>query len=812
MFSHVMWKQAYYAFFIFILLFSIDADATRITGVHLVDVNTNAELGYLHNAAVIDLAVVPQINLSAIPNGNITKILFYVNGNFVRSEGVAPYAIGGDAAGIFNVWTHPGIGSHIIDVIPVNGIDTGEVHSVNIQIINSGSNNLYSLIEFTEPTCSNLSNGTASANGFGGNAPYSYAWSNGATSKQISNVSTGVYTVIVTDNSGNTSQTVCTVSNPQPISDNAIITNESCFGNDGSIELAMSGGTESYNINWLDGNFGLTRANLNAGTYSLSLTDYYGCSFSSSYTVGLNNTNAPFTVNETIITESCFGNDGSISITYIGGQGPYSVQWSNGATDDLISNLSQGNYTVTISDANSCSGDYTFLVPFDASLGSFTVIPTITNDACYSPGSGSISLGVSGGTAPYSYNWSNGANANPNSNLASGNYTVTITEQNGCSSINSFQVGFETSDPSINLNSTVQNLSCNNSEGSIVLNPTGGLAPYSYSWSIANTANCGDYLEQDSVVIIEAEDAVLSSHWSTQTTLPSYTGSSYIEWRSGDTTLAIINPGNGILSFVVNISNPGRYHVLARTSTPDVSEHNDCYIRFIDSDILLQQGANSFVSYGDTAIKLFQNTGTQDWTWQTKGSIDHIGGQIWTDFNSPGTYEFEIHGRSSLFKLDRLMLVHIDYDETIAMDTSNAPSPINDCNSNQLLGLSVGQYGLVMTDANGCETNAVYDVSDYEPITITSAINNPDCYLQNTGSGTVRVAVQGGNLPYSYAWSTSATDTLNFLENLPVGNYTITVSDKDNCTQTAFVELTGALPITVSDSIISATCKGISDG
>ena len=465
MFRQLMRNFEFLFLFIILFLLSINTHATRVSGVHLVDVTTNTELGFLQNGDVIDLAVLPQINLSAIPNGTITKILFYVNGSLVRSEGVAPYAIAGDAAGVFNNWLHPGIGNHVFDFVAINGTDTGEVTTLNVQIINSGSNALYSLAEFTEPSCPNSINGTATINGFGGSLPYSFIWSTGATTQQISNLSTGTYTVTVTDNNSNSSQTTFSILFPQALIVNSVIKDESCFGIDGAVELAISGGTESYNILWSNAETESIIDGLSAGIYSVTITDYFGCSTSGSYTVNYDSLNAPFTVSELIFTESCFGNDGSISLYYAGGNSPHNVLWSNGSTSDVIINLSQGIYTASVTDANGCSNQYEYIVPFDPLLGTFSVSSSIISDKCYANNSGSINLSVSGGNAPYSFAWSNGSTSNPATGLSSGNYTVTITEQNGCSTIQNYFVELQNTDPSLVLNPVVNSESCMGSDG-----------------------------------------------------------------------------------------------------------------------------------------------------------------------------------------------------------------------------------------------------------------------------------------------------------------------------------------------------------
>ena len=147
---------------------------------------------------------------------------------------------------------------------------------------------------------------------------------------------------------------------------------------------------------------------------------------------------------ETITPESCTGDDGSISLTASGGAAPYTYSWNTGASSATLSGLTQGSYSVTVTDANGCTANQSFAVGNNCSSGpcdnvTITLTETITPESCTGD-DGGISLTASGGAAPYTYSWNTGASGATLSGLPQGSYTVTVTDANGCTSSQTFQV------------------------------------------------------------------------------------------------------------------------------------------------------------------------------------------------------------------------------------------------------------------------------------------------------------------------------------------------------------------------------------
>ncbi len=197
-----------------------------------------------------------------------------------------------------------------------------------------------------------------------GTAPFSFSWSNGATTEDISNLSAGIYTLTVTDANGCTSEPfTATVAEPSPLVISAATSDISCNGSaDGAINVGAAGGTLPYSFLWTNGATTENLSNLAAGTYTLFITDANGCNISTTATI----IEPP--VLEVSVSSSpatCTGSDGTIDLTVIGGTAPYNYFWTNEATSEDQNNLPAGTYSVLITDANGCSSAYTAEVQED---------------------------------------------------------------------------------------------------------------------------------------------------------------------------------------------------------------------------------------------------------------------------------------------------------------------------------------------------------------------------------------------------------------------------------------------------------------
>lgn len=217
-----------------------------------------------------------------------------------------------------------------------------------------GTSSISLTISGTDASCSGADDGSIELTVDDGASPFTYEWSNGATSKDITDLEPDVYVVTVSASDGATATASYTVEEPDAISISETVTNASCYnGTDGSISLSVSGGSESYTYTWSTGSSNSTLSSLGYNVYSVTVTDDNECEATKMIGVGQpDQLTAILTPSE---ETSAGAADGSISLAVSGGTSPYSYTWSNGETSQNIDDLDDGTYTVTITDNNGCS-------------------------------------------------------------------------------------------------------------------------------------------------------------------------------------------------------------------------------------------------------------------------------------------------------------------------------------------------------------------------------------------------------------------------------------------------------------------------
>ena len=330
----------------------------------------------------------------------------------------------------------------------------------------------------TNLTCNGGSNGTIDLTPTGGTPGYTYSWGGGITSQDRISLMAGTYSVTITDANGCTGTVNATATQPAAISGTRTVTNVSCNGgSNGSIDLTPSGGTPGYTYSWGGGITSQDRISLMAGTYSVTITDANACTATVSATVTQPTTVAGTTVVTNVACNS--GTNGAINITPTGGTPGYTFSWGGGVTTEDRIGLAAGTYSVTITDANGCTGTASATVTQPLSVVSGTTV--LTHVSCNNGTNGTINLTPSGGTPGYTFSWGGGVTTEDRAGLAAGTYTVTITDANGCTGTVSAMVG----QPAATVSGTtiVTDVACNGgSNGTINLTPSGGTPGYTYSW------------------------------------------------------------------------------------------------------------------------------------------------------------------------------------------------------------------------------------------------------------------------------------------------------------------------------------------
>jgi hypothetical protein len=341
-------------------------------------------------------------------------------------------------------------------------------------------------------SCSGSSNGSVDATITGGTVPYSYAWSNGSSAQDLAGVTAGNYQLVATDARGCTAIKSFNIVAPSPVSSTiASANNISCFaGNNGSITVSTTGGTDSYtySINGTSWNSGSTFANLSAGTYTIYSRDLNNCQTSVSKTL---TAPAELLVSASTQTTTCGQTNGTAVATASGGVPTYSYQWYNNSNAVIgstasINDLGAGIYRVAVTDQNACMKQKTVTV--STSDGPVINVESITPTSCFESSDGTAAISISQGQAPYTIGWPTGQTTIQGTGLSSGQQIVAVSDAAGCDVFETITI--PSPDP-LSIQSVFTEPSCfGKSDASIQTTVQGGNGNYSYNWS--NGASSSD--------------------------------------------------------------------------------------------------------------------------------------------------------------------------------------------------------------------------------------------------------------------------------------------------------------------------------
>ncbi|MBL4652924.1 MAG: gliding motility-associated C-terminal domain-containing protein, partial [Flavobacteriales bacterium] len=327
-----------------------------------------------------------------------------------------------------------------------------------------------------DATCGQA-NGEASVTITGGTSPYVMAWSGGAgNNTTATGLSVNTYSATIFD--ANSCATVVNVTVNDIVGPTTSISgiNELCGASNGSAAIIVLGGTTPYNYNWSNGDSGASESGLTAGIYSVTTTDGTGCQSVESITLS-NQGGASASVATT--DEMCSQGNGTATVATSGGASPLSYLWSNSSTSTSITGLNGATYSVTVTDNSGCESVASGIVN-NLSAPSTTI--TGVNETCTNT-NGSVSVSTTGGTSPLSYIWNSGNTSASQSGLSADNYSVTVTDSNGCTVTTS--VTIDNDQPVVSLTSS--NSNCGETNGTAQVNVSGGILSYNYNWSNGET-------------------------------------------------------------------------------------------------------------------------------------------------------------------------------------------------------------------------------------------------------------------------------------------------------------------------------------
>ena len=484
-------------------------------------------------------------------------------------------------------------------------------------------------------------------------------------------------------------------------------------------------GTPPYHYAWSHGDTTATVSGLSSATYYVSITTGNNCHKTDTIVV-----TQPTAVNVSVtpVNASCSLLNGSLTAHPAGGTGAFTYHWNTGDSTAAVLSLGNGNYSLTVHDANNCS------VTTAASVAGSTAVSethSASPASCFGLSDGTASVNITSGTLPYSYAWNRGDTTALITGLSSATYYVTITNAGNCHKLDTVFVDQPTA---INISVTPTNAACGQANGMAVANANGGTAGYLYDWgsngtgdtissllagtyhvtvtdanlctasALTNISSSGSFTEtHTSSPVLCAGDA----NGSAMLNITGGTAPITIHWNTGDSTTSLGN-------------------LAASTYQVTITDGNNC--QKIDT-VVVNQPVQLTASTSATADSCFGDfTGT--------ATVTQLGGT--TPYSN-------IHWSTG-------------------------------GNTNTITGLASSSYTVTITDANNCSASASASVTEPAQLAIATTIIDPSG--GNNGSAQVS-HVTGGSTPYTYKWNTG--DSTAGIYNLPAGIYTVTTTDANGC-------------------------------
>ncbi|MDP4268026.1 MAG: PKD domain-containing protein, partial [Bacteroidota bacterium] len=680
--------------------------------------------------------------------------------------------------------------------------------------------------------------GQATVHAEGGTLPYTYLWNNGQTTQTATNLPVGTYEVTVTDQNG-CSIVVNSINITEPSTLSATATVDKtidCNGNNnGQATVHAEGGTLPYTYLWNDGQIDSTGINLTAGTYTVTVTDKNTCTVIVSVVITEPSNSlmvTAFKINDVLCNGESTGKAYAITT---GGTGTYKYKWSEFSQTDTITDLSAGKYLVTVTDDNKCTDSASVIIKQPNSLNAQ---PIRVNVNCYGQKTGSIDMLVSGGTIPYKYLWSDGETTKVINNLNAGNYTVTITDNNNCTDTMSITID-QPPYPPLTVSMTKTDIACfGENTGKISLNVIGGIQPYKYQWSNNEKVKDIDSLSAGvynvvvidnngcdtnaTVTLIQAPTPLVMT---SNSTMPKCFGS-----VNGNIDLTVsggIPPynylwSNGKTTHFIDSLSEGSYTVTV-TDSNTCSKSKNIILSQPDS-LSLIPNATDVSCYGENTgnIKLKVTGGTlqYNYSWSNSRTDTAI-------YKLPaGKYRVTVTDKNNCTITDQITISEpppLDanfnkkdvtcYGEKTgyinAIAQGGTPPYIylwsNNIQSQNIEYLSEGTYTVTITDKKGCHINKSLTISEPDSIIAQFTSGNLKCNGDKNGWIQI-VKVIGGVGNYRYKWNTNVKDTLNIIDSLSEGTYTVTITDKNNCNVINSEFITAPLPLKLKISGDTLIC------
>lgn len=700
-------------------------------------------------------------NIDNLQNANCGE----ENGRFsvVVNNGSAPYSYDlGEGATNDPNFTGLALGNYEITVSDASGCST----ILEVEIGQGTDSVSGEVVQNLNATCGQ-SNGSLTVQAVSGVAPFTYDIGFGASTIPLfSNLSQGIYNITITDVNGCQGTLEAAVEETNPITaDAANLQDATCGENNGQFEITVNSGTAPFSYNIGNGVTPSNRfTNLEGGTYNVTITDANFCS--ATIQVNIEQTPPVSAEVQELVATSCGEANGGVSISASGGVAPYQYNIGNGASENnTFSNLAGGSYEVTIIDSEGCQSTQSIEIPNSSEVTARLIGPT---GAYCGQDNGTLAVIAEGGVEPYRYDIGNGITSDPNfGNLAAGDYVVTITDAQNCTTTLNARVDFTSV---VEVSVRKENDFCGNGEGSITLVPNGGTAPYTYDIGEGPSSNnTFENVFPGTYNITVTDAAGCEAITTTTVTATSDLNVAILSRKrptcGNDNGRIVVSAGSGVAPYQFNIGNgavssntfeglaPGTYTV---TITDDVS---------CNATVSIELPAESEAPTAIITNKLDVSCAGNDGQFTVEAS----GGLA--------PYTYTVGGAASTNPV---------FEE-----------------------MPTGNYDVTITDANGCEI--IESVSIEGETTLEASIaevQNENCDAENAA---FQVNAIGGTAPYRYDIGNGLSSNNNY-SNLASGVYTVTIVDARDCQTTEQVTIESVNDLSASISNQSAASCAVADG
>ncbi len=658
----------------------------------------------------------------------------------------------------------------------------------------------------------------------GGKAPFSYSWSNGATTAEAENLSAGAYSVSITDAEGTTAVASYEVEEPNRLEVTVQVVSPATTDlSDGKAKLVVSGGTPQYDYSWDNGEITAAANRLAPGAHKVTVEDANGCIAEATFNITENILPLSASIEQTAPILCPGGSEAALKVAISGGKIPYDYQWSNGSTAAIQDSLEAGDYSVTVTDAADSRFVASYRVESPAPLKAVATaeVPSTTGKD-----NGQAKVEVSGGTAPYKYVWDTEERFQNARKLSPGIHRVSVTDNNGCTTQASVEIQENILTLSANV-STIEEIKCYGEKtASIRLKVDGGKGPFDFSWSQPQIKSqmqapavneltayeatiiglaAGDYtvsikdaanniykvsfeVEQPQPLNARIEDIQPAStnNEDGQATIKAFGGTSQytIQWDNGESSASALKLAPGKHTVTVTDQNG-----CMKMTEVDISEN------ILPLQAELSQSQKIRCSGEQTAaLALSVNGGKKPFniTWsETSLEGTEIGNL------APGTYQVTIsdaadNSISKTITIESPPPITYEFSgvEPASTDKENGQATIRARGGSGSLDikwdnnekgaaarqLSPGEHTVTITDENGCSTTATINIDEnILPIQLRPLLAQPISCNGRT-DGQIKLIVSGGKKPFEYQWS-KAEISGSEPEGLSPGEYRVTVTD-----------------------------------